>query len=265
MNVVVDDGQSVAVVSVLSSGKEATVVLIPGDFEAQNVAFGYGRYRFSKLYAVGQIDGRGGETLRRTSEKYLGVALGGFFKTTRKFNFDNPKAFFTDPGFVFQDRSNLNIVDRVIFAKTFGGVRFDRLDRVDLGQFGEALVLSDGSTTQFVEEAKIDSLLSGLFVEPEVAAENGRITVQNSTEMTGMGGEAARILTSTGLSVVEVTTAGPAVGRCQLAFQDKWRGSFTVRRVREIFKCEEVKYNFNERSDIVVIVGTDFADGQKSQ
>lgn len=43
-----------------------------------NAAFGYGPYQWKNVFALGQIDGRGGLTLTRTSQETLGLAIKGW-------------------------------------------------------------------------------------------------------------------------------------------------------------------------------------------
>jgi hypothetical protein len=50
---------------------------LPGEALVETV-FGYGQYQWRKIFALGELDGRGGETLRLTSQQVLGLAVAGW-------------------------------------------------------------------------------------------------------------------------------------------------------------------------------------------
>lgn len=251
---------SVRVISVDTSGRDLVEIDFPDDWYIGSVAHGYGQYKISKIYEVGQLDKRGGAVLSDTMANYLGLSVDGYVRRPRSGAF-NYKSFFLRPDFFLSDASNLNLLDKISFARAVLSVRFDRVKKIDLGKTGEKLVLADGSEALGLDPDVVDNLLSGLFMERGIVNENLRVTVTNSTSLTGLANGAARILTNLGVRVVGIDTDSSLVTNCQINGKKEVEKSATLRRISEVFNCKtNLSESFPQRGDIQVILGQDFSD-----
>ena len=71
-------GPKTELISLNISQKTAVVLDFPPDLYMTNVAFGYGSYRLSSVYPAGELDKRGGATLGKTLQDYVGVPVDGY-------------------------------------------------------------------------------------------------------------------------------------------------------------------------------------------
>lgn len=256
-NVVVS-GPDITLVSMDVAGKTAVAVKLPDELYLTEVIHGYGQYKAGSVFAAGQLDRRGGETLAGTVQEFLGVPVDGYLISSKTFG--NAKGFFLSPDFLLGSGTNLSLYDRVQLALFWTGIRFDKVRNVDLQSFSSPLVLADGSNALTLDKAEADSILSGLFLESSVQAENLRVEVLNSTKVTGLGARATRLLSNIGMSVINVETATDQVPKCQINADKGILQSKTVARIAYIYSCKIGPKSDSGRAAISVVLGKDFAD-----
>lgn len=257
INVVIAN-PAVYLVSVDSVSHAAVVVKFPGDLYMPEVAHGYGQYPIDKVYAAGQLDKRGGQTLQQTVTNYVGVPVSGYVVGNR--NFTDLRSYFLSPDFMLKDQSDLNLWERVSLARAVASVRFDKVTKFDLADQAVTLILADGSKAQSLDENVLDNILTGQFNEETLRDENLRVRVVNSTDVAGLGNKAARMLNNIGVSVVAVDSSPIPLSRCHMEAADKLRSSLTVRRITAIFGCQVETSAVSGRSDVDVVIGQDYAD-----
>ena len=238
--------------------KSVTVVKFPDDLYMTNVYFGYGPYRISSVYRVGQLDRRGGETLAGTVREYLGVPVDGY---SADGNFDGSKieSLALSPKFLLGGQTNVGLVDRFRLAAFLLSVRQDKITIFDLGKWSVPLVLADGSTARTLDRSDVDNFLSGDFAEERIRKENLRVEVLNSTGIPGLANQAARVLENAGITVISVGDTNLLVSGCQMRVGKGNVGSVTVKRIADVFSCQVSGEQSNTRADLSVIVGTDYA------
>lgn len=255
---VVATGPEVAMVSMDIPAKSAVVVRFPGDLYMTEVVHGYGQYKIGSVFAAGQLDGRGGETLAGTVREFLGVPVEGFL--TSKSAFDNAKNYFLSLDFLLGSGTNLSLFDRVQLALFWTGIRFDKIRVVDLAGYSSTLLLADGSNAVSLDKAEIDSILAGLFVESSVQAENLRVEVLNSTKVTGLGARGTRLLANIGMAVINVETATDQTSGCQISADKQSLQSKTVARIANIYSCKISSKSDPGRAAVSVVLGQHYAD-----
>lgn len=251
-------GDQVALVSLNISDKSMVVINVPSDLYLPNVVHGYGQYKAASVYAAGNLDHRGGETLAGTLQDYLGVPVDGYFFSPKKFS--DPKNVFLSPDFIFGTTSNISFLDKIQFVINLFKVRFDKVKTVDLGDYASPLVLADGSSALTLEPAEVDQILAGLLVEDRPQTENFRVEVVNTTSVTGLGARASRVLANIGLSVINVESAESTTNSCLVLATRPALKSVTVARIAQIYSCKVSQKPTEDRADITVKLGQTYAD-----
>ena len=246
------------VVSLSTTGKDAVLVFFPNNLNIPAVAHGYGQYPISKIYQVGELDFRGGEVYSDSVSQYLGIPIDGYVHSQR--NFVSLKQYFFSPDFIFQKNSNLRFWDRLRFAQTIGGLRFDKINQVDLAKFADKIVLTDGSMAVSADPESLDNTLTNLFHENSISRERLRVSILNATDVAGLGEKAARILGNIGVTVVDVGSEDSFRKKCLVQTSEKLKVSLTAKRITDIFHCDFAKLEIGGKSDLTVIVGWNFAD-----
>ncbi|MCL4390563.1 MAG: LCP family protein [Patescibacteria group bacterium] len=236
-------GSPVKLVSVNVAAKNIDIISFPNDLYIPQLAHGYGPFEVGKIYAVGQLDRRGGETVAATVSDYLGVPVDGYVLGN--------DALRASP-------SDLNLMDRARVLLAMFTTRADKVNVVNLASLASPLVLVDGSQATSIDQDALDNALSGLFVEDRIRTENLRVAVINSTNVTGLGNRAARLLSNIGVSVVSVDNSDIALPGCQLLVDPKQKNTVTVNRIAAIFHCQIMSKGAG-RADVVLTLGEDYA------
>lgn len=235
----------------------AVVVRFPDDLYFPEVIHGYGQYLVSSIFAAGELDKRGGETLAGSVSEYLAVPVDGYLWSDRE-AFDL-KGFFLDPR-LFGGKRGISAWDLARFIWHWAILRPDRIKTFDLGKVAVPLVLADGSTAKVIEPAELDSFLGGVFLEDSLRGEGWRVEVINTTKVAGLGARAVRLMTNIGLSVVNVDSSEEIAGRCQIVADDKSKSSQTVKRIEGIHACLPAGRQGQSRAEVTVFLGADYAE-----
>lgn len=230
----------VILVSINIRQKTAVEISFPDDLYLPELIHGYGRYRAGAIFAAGELDKRGGETLAGSVQEFLGVPVDGYFRPEGK-------------------ETNLSLLDLVRFYWTFKTTRFDKVKKIDLEKLASPLILADGSMAKSVDAAELDNFLNGAFTEDNLREENWRVEVVNTTNINGLGARAGRLLTNLGLTVVNVDSVKTPVGACEVRAKEKARQSPTARRLAKIFGCGQVLSGGQDnRADVSLFLGADY-------
>lgn len=243
-------------VSVDLLAKSAVIVRLPSDLFMTEVAHGYGQYKIGSVFAAGQMDGRGGQTLTATVQEYLGVPIEGYVIAQ---SFFDPKGYFLSPNFLLNSNSNISILDKLKLALIWYGVRFDKINTFDLAKYDSTLVLADGSKASVLDKMEVDSVLNGVFAEDKIQTENLRVEVFNSTKTAGLGARAVRLLSNIGMSVINVDSVVDPITTCQIQADKEVLTSVTVARIADIYNCKISPKSDPGRAAVSVILGSDYA------
>lgn len=250
--------QPTTLVSVNAKDQTAIAVALPDELYISDLAYGYGAYRTAMIYPVGQLDRRGGETVATTVSDYLGVPVDGYIYAPAA-KVSDLKSYFLSPKSVLGAGSSLNILDRLQLAVTIIQMRPDKIKTVNLGDFSDQLVLSDGSVALSLDKESADAHFQDDFVESRLRDEGFRLEMLNSTPVLGLGNRASRILVNIGANVVNVGTIDGQLPGCLIKTTPKAKNSLTVARIAQIFSCQVTTLPEEGRAEIEVDLGQDYA------
>lgn len=247
--------------------------------------FGFGSWPIRSIYSLGQSENTpiGPLLLATTLSQNFRVPIDGYLISRQsldkvafpKFLDDSRK----DPvGVITILKSfdtNLSPVEVMKFWLGVRGVRFDKIESVDLEQTSVTIskLLPDGSRSLSLDNTKLDSFIGSYFEDPKVSSEKLTIGIYNSTNKPGLAEEASRLVSNIGGRVVFTSNSDQPISKTVVVGGE----SYTKRRLAEIFapNCLSqyslfglVKTNNpciisdksidSSRSDIIIILGQDF-------
>jgi hypothetical protein len=235
------DSEVIAIQTLIPEYSKQVSWRIPGNTLVKT-AFGYGDYQLKNVYALGQIDARGGEILARTAQDNLGLAV---------------------KGWRVNNRTNMSWWDRV---RIWWWQQFKREVHVQIDLEGEAVlepgVLADGSEVFRVVAPKLAQLVNTTTFSQLVANENLTLTLVDAS---GEGidlGQVSRLLTNHGLQVVTtvVGRGDPSENTSLSVKNDGQLKSDSVAWLKLVFPQAEVKVEPQKDywSDLVLTLGTDY-------
>lgn len=262
------DSADVYVVSYLPNDERLSVVSFPREMKIETVG-GYGLWKVDSIYPLGELEGSGGELLRRSLGQFLGVAIDGWLVLDVggvEINRDNVRSFVRaalGKSILGGARTNFSYWDVVKVWKGIGSVRIDHIDFVDLGRIGvlDEQLQPDGSRVFVVLPERLDEIAQRLFLHPQIISERLTFSVVNSTNHRGLGQRASRIIKNTGGDVVSVSDTSEPLELTTITVTSKeLLESYSVKKLAQIFAKAQAKVGdtASRRADVIVTVGEDY-------
>lgn len=254
--------------------KELNVVFLPGEIYAA-VPGGYGAYRLNQVYNLGKIEKQEGALLLGAVSKFLGAPLDGYIyipglEAEIKSAGDLKKNFL-GAGFPLEltrkligEKAKLETdISPVSLLRLWAGARTINLAQInflDLAKSGllEKMVLADGSQALTINPERLDTLSKDVFRDFNFEKENYRVEIINTTKTAGLAREAARILTNSGVSVINLGTGEREIGKCEIRAPKELVKTYTVARVQEIFDCAFLEKVEKDRADVSMSLGREY-------
>lgn len=248
--------------------KENSVVIVNiPDNTFLEVPDGFGKWQLGSVYGLG-----GNKLLAETLKFFLAVPIDGFLD----FSDLNPKStseivtqLRQNPisGFELLSglKTNLTMWELIKLKLGISGVRFDKVEELDLGKLNvlDKENLSDNTPILTSDPVKLDSVLISL-TDPAVSSERKSIAMFNATRVPQLANKWARLITNLGGNVIITANAASELEQTEMAGES----SATLRRLQQVFaigckgaaKCVKVNSAGNQapaRAQINLFLGAD--------
>jgi hypothetical protein len=246
-----------------------TVILLPSSVAADSIA--YGRYGLEALWKLGFIDKKGGLALSRSLTDVLAVPIPWFVGESESLvATDDVSAYARrmfswagiGPRLLGKRVTNMPLSSWIPFwwaLRKAGGEDIRIIDFVKDAPVGEE-ILPDQSVRKFLDTQRLDVLLKGKFEDEAVRGEAITVGVYNTTTTPALGTYAARILTQEGVLVVAVgNNTESEVKGCVVEGSEPNLETRTARVIAELFDCDTTATDVQERADLNVKLGEEFA------
>lgn len=206
---------------------------IPGN-TLVNASYGYGTYQWKNVFALGQIEGKGGQVLARTSQETLGLEIKGW-QSGRQTNL-----------------SWRDLLKWWYFSK----FRTKQEITIDLGQTPawQAGVLGDGSQVFRVIDYQLDQLINQETFSQTVAAEGLSVSLVGERRL-------SRIIANHGVELVSVGSQADIPEQTTIWIKEAGqKDSQTVAWLKRLLPGSQVKVGTLEDywSAIVIVLGKDY-------
>ncbi len=261
------NSQPVMIVSLDYPEKKINILSIP-DGTFVEAIHGYGPYRVESLYKLGEINGQGGSLLSGSLQDCFGLNLDAYL-TGRQYqpekmkikNFLLNQFFNTLRG---QEKTDLTRWDLLRIWWEVKRTREDKLILIDLAQTSasQEVDLPDGSQAMKIDPERLSRIISQFFIDEGLEKEDLTVAVLNKTEHFGLANSASKIISNIGGRVVQVSnfqdkTTGS--GNCEIKSEKKYRSSYTVKKLSQIFNCQWSEREENDqRAKVLLLVGEDY-------
>lgn len=227
-----DDGQ-LELMTIIPEYNKLITWKIPGN-TLVDTAFNYGRYQWKNVYDLGQLDGRGGRLLARTTQEALGIPVNAWQ--------------------IGRD-GNLSWWDKF---KWWYWTKF-RIKQhlvLDLAQSGimEAEVLKDGSQAWSLSIHRVDQLVNRETFSQAVDREAISVSLVNEVNL-------YRVIVNHGVEVPEVSRQANVPEQTEIIIDERSRAeSETVKWIRRLLpqaKLREARLP-DYQTPVVIILGKDY-------
>ena len=263
--------QPILVVSLAPSEKIINIFSIP-DQALIEVIHGYGYYRVKSIFALGEIEGRGGELLVGSLREYLGVLIDAYALNheLRITNYESRIKKFLKECIISllkgEGETNLTKWDLARLWWQINKVRPNKITLVDLGQTSASreVVLPDGTKAIEINSERIDRLVNQLFKDEKIVQEDLAIAVLNGTTHFGLARKAARLITNIGGQVVEVGNIENLKSqilnlKCEIRSPKRLKNAYTIQKLMRAFDCRWGGEDLaDHRAEAILILGEDY-------
>ncbi|HUV72092.1 MAG TPA: LytR C-terminal domain-containing protein [Clostridia bacterium] len=220
--------------------KEGTIVTLPATDKVW-VPYGFGEYQLGKVYALGELENKGGLLLAKTVEEMLEVPIFGYFKSRQS----AINTFLPQPKKLFED----------IFWQSWWGRLETNLSRRDLlslylrlRNLDEALIKVKTFNSQSLSD----------FQDRQLREEAFSIEVLNATEQLGLAQKTARFLEKAGARVIRIADAQEKQEECWIVSNQDPQ-SYTLVWLGRVFQCPLKRFEKEiSRAEISLILGENY-------
>lgn len=141
------------------------------------------------------------------------------------------------------------------------GLRPDAVTTFDLGSQGvfRSDTLADGSQVRVFDLNRFDAVIANRLEVDAIRREELRVRVVNTTDIAGLGNRAARLFSHAGMVVVAVESEPPTQKPCTVHAKKERRESKTSTFIQRVFQCRVTQADTDERGDVTVRLGEEYA------
>lgn len=239
------------------------ILRIPGNAYIP-LAKGYGEYRITNIYKLGEMEKiGGGELLSSSIQRFLAIPIDGWVKLKEEKKLAGDKLL---PVFLLvlkrQAKTNLSWWDLWRLFWQTKNLAIDQINEVDLKRtnFVSRQTLADGSEVFKFETTSVDDLTIKLFSDERVLEEDLQVIVLNGTDHSGLANDMARVIKNLGAELIGVKDHSLEINRSQIFCQSRTQAtSYTAQRLAKSFDMELKNEKLNEQEvDLVIVLGEDF-------
>lgn len=245
--------------------QKVTVLELPRSLEIA-ASHGLGSWFAGSLYELGLQKKMGGELLRTSLQKSLGIPIDAWVASRDGVFFqDEPKAKIT---FLLQTllpnsnvATNLSIIDQLnlliktsssrVTTKEINPLAFGVIRKKDFGFEEEAYELTSERTNHAFTKYFRDEL---------VFSESKTISIINTTSRAKLAQEISFVISTLGVKVIETKQSDEAVSNCTLKGASHQLSSNSARRLTRLFKCEKETSTPQGPADLELILGEEFSE-----
>jgi len=122
-------------------------------------------------------------------------------------------------------------------------------------------VLADGSGIRVFDVNRYDAVIGNRLEVDSIRREELRIRLVNTTSVAGLGNRAARTFSLAGMVVIAVESEPSVQKFCSIHTKKELQDSKTATFVKRAFHCSLTLADSDERADLTVKLGEDYAKG----
>lgn len=248
-------GDPVYVLSWDEVQRSLTVIPIPVDVYLDGV-YGVGSLSVVSLRKLESLDAKKKGLFVKSLEDALALPINGVISIRDAPSFANSVLW----------GSGLPIPLRLRLWWILVGLRPDAVKLIDLESQGvfRRDVLADGSGIRVFDGNRYDAVIGNRLEVDSIRREEFRVRVVNTTDVLGLGNRAARTLSHAGMVVIAVESASPPQSSCTIHTKKELRDSKTNKFAQRIFHCNVTQSDADERADLTMRLGEDYAQRFKS-
>ena len=229
-------------VKIIIPNQKKLIILIIPDNTMVKVGFGFGEYRLNKIYELGKLANQADKVLTRTVQELLGIGI---------------------KGWQVGGKSNLSWWDK-IRLRWLEALTVNQTETIELKNNAawQSEHLSDGSLVYRVNQVWLDELVHREIFDQEVSQEGLTVAVLNASGVDGVANNISRLISNLG---IELRLVGNLANQDQsevVINQKNLQETKTLKKIINSLGIDRVRVGdiLEQRSDIVVIIGRDYAN-----
>lgn len=271
---IVINSDPLLLLSFSSDNNDSLIALTLPQSTFVEVPYGYGPYRLQSVWRLSELEKKP-SLQSETVADLLGLPVAGFiqFANSTDLKLEQEDDLWqwlrSHLGFGalinFSGLTNLSIYDKLVIAAK---VRFAKPDNRS-GLFltrqpslFRTVVLPNGEEAQEIDQEALDVVLGQRFELTQVREESLLVSIENATDVGGVGKKFSRYISRVGGKVVTLETKGPKIGQCELVVKENMENKVLTNYLKREFSCSLLVSSENE-VDLVMRLGDVFGNRWK--
>lgn len=260
-------GRPVSILSFDPENQDVTIILLSPDHGAQAVN-GYGIYTLSSLWSLGTLEKKEGKILTESLSEAVGLPISSYVGPTSDVLADSPNPLELFTSYTVMQRvlsgtfqTDASLMTLLLFTRALRSVVAQNIRLVDLTSAAVTRneSLPDESVRMVLDEGKIDAKLAHIFESSRMRSEDIRLSVVNTTSVSGLAQRAARTMGNLGMIVTSIENDEPPIDECLIITKSVYTKAYTIRRLAILFDCAIRQVNELERVEAQVRIGNTYA------
>ena len=227
---VIDKNKKIFIWSYNPTKQQSYILRIPSDLYLETINE-KGKVRAGKLFELGQLDKKGGELVRFTLQKELGLIIDGYYCEETNLT----------------DLSMPDLYSHFLLKFTKKNEEINLTGLTDL-------VLADGEKVFTLTYDDTDKFIRKYFYDQILGEDRAKVIILNATGKEGVGGKLARIINNVGLNVAYIGNKETFLSKSKILAPEK---SSTVKKLLQVMRLKEFEVN-KESPDITIEIGTGY-------
>jgi hypothetical protein len=248
---------------------EETIVHLP---------YGLKEFKIQGLYKMAELENSSNifSVIDQTLIDYFGVSTRNVYITRSNDITDPYYSTLTNPMYIFnltfnEQWTNKNIItpesrwDLLNIVKKINTIPDQNRKSINILDNEIGYKEADIDQTQIIKTDfnKLDTYIKRTFQSSAMQEEKANISIENGTQITGLGSKVSRLITNMGGVVVSVGNSEKEYPKTEVIINDKkWIDSETVSRIKKAIPEVQISPNINSdnRTDVLLILGNDYAE-----
>lgn len=255
------------VISFPNESSDKLVIVTVPESAYVRVPWGYGEYRVGALVKLAEQENKP-DLFAESISDLFGLKLHGVWSRNEAVTvseealLDDIKKEVSFSYVTSQTPGQLNLLDRSLVywkLKNWSHRDVKVLSTHTTDQLYHSQELPDGTDIKVADSEQLTRFFERTFEEAAVRSESLSIAVHNTTEVSGVGQQFARFISTLGGDVIALGNEAEDVSNCIVELTEAHKNATLVKFLKSEFECELAYVESVEGADIKIKVGTYFA------
>jgi len=253
---IVLNGKQIILLSIVRN-KTVDLISIPGEKKI-SLTRGFGEYPLNAIFKLGELEKKGNQLLEESIQNYFGLPVLGVISFKKDCNWLGERGKECIEQALWSSLKREAETDIFLVDLLDLWQQIKRTPNYNWQKYDLAKIQVYGANGEF-DPKKLDLYFEKLFTDSKIVQEGLTVIVLNTTQITGLGNLASRILVNLGSRLINIGNAEPEREKTTMVARKEIYNSYTFKVLKKIFNAEAIEGEIEGgRADIGIYLGKDY-------